>query len=310
MSSNKLSLQYRSVTYPHAENVTRICCYGHLRCTLHSSSPSNNKTNKLTRMQSFDEDRVDDEVAALSLQAEQSSSHNRNAMMRRNISEEGRLRTHQFQQTHSSSSGLTVPVQKILRFSDDSLSQSRRAETHAQTQGFRNHVRSISCVPLSKFRSPSPRNSSFNSERLADWQRTSYERLNISPNRSHERMESSPPCCSSRGNRLHTERRCERCLSAEPKLGMSDRLSPTEAASPSNRSGGSSTTGNGDARSRRSQFRRAISLFSLSCDKETERDRRDKTPQRILRPPTRYVYRRGVSGLPIECTQRSMATVS
>ena len=55
-------------------------------------------------------------------------------------------------------------------------------------------------------------------------------------------------------------------------------------------------------KSRRSQFRRAISLFTLNCDKETERINKEKiVPNKILRPPTKYVYKRGLSGLPIEC---------
>lgn len=54
---------------------------------------------------------------------------------------------------------------------------------------------------------------------------------------------------------------------------------------------------------RRSQFRRAWSLFSIGCD-EVEKEK--PPPQRILRPPTRHVYRRGISGLPIECTSRHL----
>ncbi|XP_071540080.1 uncharacterized protein [Panulirus ornatus] len=58
-----------------------------------------------------------------------------------------------------------------------------------------------------------------------------------------------------------------------------------------------------DLHNRRSQFRRAWSLFSIGCD-EIEKEK--PPPQRILRPPTRHVYRRGISGLPIECTSRHL----
>ena len=288
MASNKLSLSYRSVTYPHEDNVTRICCYGHLRCTLHSTSTP--KVNKLTRMESFD-DGFEEELER------NSELQPKSTILRRNISDEGRLRTHQFHQTHSTSSGLTVPVQKILRFSDDSLSQSRREEHQEQSQGFRNHVRSISCLPLAKLRSPSPKNLSPS----PDWKRSTFAKLNISPNRSQEKSDHSLCSCESLNKSSERRSHCERCSSQCSTEDSRDH-SPVDP-SLSNRSSGN------DARSRRSQFRRAISLFSLSCDKETDRERRDKTPQRILRPPTRYVYRKGVSGLPIECTQRSMTAV-
>lgn len=56
-----------------------------------------------------------------------------------------------------------------------------------------------------------------------------------------------------------------------------------------------------DNPSRRSHFRRALSMFLIGCDDETK----EKQPQRsILRQPTRHTYRRGISGLPIECTNR------
>ncbi|KAK3894174.1 hypothetical protein Pcinc_002050 [Petrolisthes cinctipes] len=62
---------------------------------------------------------------------------------------------------------------------------------------------------------------------------------------------------------------------------------------------------------------RAKSLFSLACLKERVRDmlekdvqvgqgKKNKCCQRILRPPTRYCYRRGISGLPIQCAPDSM----
>lgn len=56
-----------------------------------------------------------------------------------------------------------------------------------------------------------------------------------------------------------------------------------------------------DTPSRRSHFRRALSMFLIGCDDDTK----EKQPQRsILRQPTRHTYRRGISGLPIECTNR------
>ncbi|KAG7160895.1 uncharacterized protein LOC121875756 [Homarus americanus] len=81
---------------------------------------------------------------------------------------------------------------------------------------------------------------------------------------------------------------------------MSSSLS---SANPSSISLVKSNTAFDDAQNRRSQFRRAWSLFSIGCD-EVEKEK--LPPQRILRQPTRYVYRRGISGLPIECTNRHL----
>lgn len=65
---------------------------------------------------------------------------------------------------------------------------------------------------------------------------------------------------------------------------------------------------------RRTQFRRAWSLFSLTSEREAAREKVEKEPrgkkekshQRILRPPTRHYYRRGISGLPIQCSPDSL----
>lgn len=60
-----------------------------------------------------------------------------------------------------------------------------------------------------------------------------------------------------------------------------------------------------DPQGRRSQFRRAWSLFSMGCHESHK-----KAPQQsILRQPTRHMYRRGISGLPIECTNRDLGVV-
>lgn len=59
---------------------------------------------------------------------------------------------------------------------------------------------------------------------------------------------------------------------------------------------------------RSSQFRRAWSLFSIRRDEVKKKEK--PPPQRILRQPTRHVYRRGISGLPIECTNRHLLGVT
>lgn len=60
-----------------------------------------------------------------------------------------------------------------------------------------------------------------------------------------------------------------------------------------------------NTRSRSSQIRRVLSLLSVVCDKEVE-----KTPKkRILRPPTKHQYRRGISGLPVRCSPNHLGLV-
>lgn len=89
-------------------------------------------------------------------------------------------------------------------------------------------------------------------------------------------------------SRQHQQRRT---LSAGSGLG-------TTATSTNTVKGGTIVS---DNPSRRSHFRRALSMFLIGCDDETK----EKQPQRsILRQPTRHTYRRGISGLPIECTNR------
>ena len=65
------------------------------------------------------------------------------------------------------------------------------------------------------------------------------------------------------------------------------------------------TTQTEDLHGRRSQFRRAWSLFSMGCDEGQKKTQ----PQSILRQPTRHMYRRGISGLPVECTSMDMGVV-
>ncbi|KAK8388969.1 hypothetical protein O3P69_020733 [Scylla paramamosain] len=97
------------------------------------------------------------------------------------------------------------------------------------------------------------------------------------------------------------ERRQQLCSSTSLPQSTDTDCTPS-TTSPSSTSTSTSTNVSLERRRRRSQFRRAWSLFSLTCDKEVERERREKSQQKILRPPTRHYYRRGASGLPIECS--------
>ncbi|XP_068248112.1 uncharacterized protein [Palaemon carinicauda] len=280
MATNKIAMKFRSITYPNHDSPT------------HSSN-----RGKLQRMKSFDFSH-----------SETCTTTTRPAMVnRREVSAEGRMRTRHFQHTHSAShsSNTLAPGQKLLRFSDECWCTPPPIE-HGGRQ-----ARSVGCLtspksrPGSAIRLGATGSSSSSSpvERLVDWQRESgIERHSLSPSHSYERFSRQS---RSRERRLEKDSSssssCERRshLSSSASLLQSSKSSSVDVTTPTNAPVSS------EGRSRRSQFRRAWSLFSLTCDKEVERERREKSPQqRILRPPTRHVYRRGLSGLPIECSSR------
>ncbi|KAK4303400.1 hypothetical protein Pmani_024575 [Petrolisthes manimaculis] len=222
----------------------------------------------------------------------------RSSSMRREVSAEGRVRTKHFQHTHSCSATL-APGQKLLRFSDECWYSSDRDQHHSPSP----HHTSATCLasPKSKPGSAHRVGSGSSVERLVDWSRQSPERHPLTHSSSQDLGQRHSRSKERRTDRdVTNERRSHYCASVSlPPPTKSTEQSPggstptsTQVAAPENRQ-------------RRSQFRRAWSLFSLACDKEVERERREKSPQqRILRPPTRHFYRRGLSGLPIECSTR------
>lgn len=269
MATNKIAMKFRSITYPN-----------------HESTQSKKQRGKLQRMESFDFS-----------QNEPTPCLKTPGNSRREVSAEGRLRVQQFQHTHSASSTL-APGQKLLRFSDECWCST--AGEHSS----RPQARSMGCLtsPKAKPGSAVRLGMCSNVERLVDWQRKSPDRHSVSPNHSLD------------ANHRHSrskERRSDRDASNSERrshFSTSVSLPPTSKQGSEETSTATTPTTppvTSETRSRRSQFRRAWSLFSLTCDKEVERDRREKSPQqRILRPPTRHFYRRGLSGLPIECSSR------
>ncbi|XP_045609571.1 uncharacterized protein [Procambarus clarkii] len=210
----------------------------------------------------------------------------------RDVSAEGRLRAEYFQYTNSPTSAF-APAQKILRFSDECwCGPAVEPDCVSPTK--------------SKHRILSRTNASGNAEKLVDWQRHFPERRSLSPSSSQESCHrhsraSEKSCCR---NASIMERRRQFCSSVS--LPPSTKL-PSEPGSST--TSVNSTTAHApvstEGRRRRSQFRKAWSLFSLTCGKETPR--REKSPQqRILRPPTRHEYRRGLSGLPIQCSTNKL----
>lgn len=269
MATNKISIKFRSITYPNNEN-----------------SAQKKQRGRLQRMPSFDFTVTDSPTTSA---AKASST-------RREVSAEGRLRTKQFQHTHIPAATL-APGQKMLRFSDECWYSSPREQPTG-----RPHTSSVSCLtsPKSKPGSAVRMGGSSNVERLVDWSRQSPEKHSVSPSSSQD--------LGHRHSRSK-ERRTERDPANERRSHYSTSISlpppPKVTEQSSTETTPSTSAVTPEARGRRSQFRRAWSLFSLACDKEVERERREKSPQqKILRPPTRHFYRRGLSGLPIECSTR------
>ncbi|KAK7079793.1 hypothetical protein SK128_010735 [Halocaridina rubra] len=276
MATNKIAMKFRSITYPN-----------------HESPPSKNKRGKLQRMKSFDYSQS--ETATTTSKPTTST--------RREVSVEGRIKAKQFQHTHSASNttNTLAPGQKLLRFSDECwCSPSPDHEGRPQ-------AKSVGCLvsPKSKPGTVVRLSAGGTVERLVDWQRESPDRLSVSPSHRYESYSRYSGSKERRSEREASagERRSHFSASASlPQHSKSS--SSTDSATPTATTPTTPPVSS-EGRSRRSQFRRAWSLFSLTCDKEIERDRREKSPQqRILRPPTRHIYRRGLSGLPIECSSR------
>ncbi|XP_066968994.1 uncharacterized protein [Macrobrachium rosenbergii] len=136
-----------------------------------------------------------------------------------------------------------------------------------------------------------------NAERLKNWRRSS---LTIASNRSQslgivsrEQHREVPPRTLSLHQPIEGRRSCPSPLSS---FSSPSTPSPPPMALSKKRI-------TDDLQSRRSQFRKAWSFFSIGCD---DIPKEKPPPKRILRQPTRHVYRRGISGLPIECTNRVM----
>ncbi|KAG7160897.1 uncharacterized protein LOC121875776 [Homarus americanus] len=210
----------------------------------------------------------------------------------REVSAEGRARTCYFQYAHTSTAS-SAPGHKLLRFSDECWCGPTPEQRYIS--------------PLkSKQRLNSKYSTVGNVEKLVDWQRQSPDRHSVSPSNSQDAGQRHSRSTERRTGKTGSilERRKQFCSSVSlPPLSKS----PPEPVSTVNNSNtpAPSTTVSTEGRRRRSQFRRAWSLFSLSCDKDVQR-REKSPPQRILRPPTRRTYRRGVSGLPIQCSTNTL----
>lgn len=127
----------------------------------------------------------------------------------------------------------------------------------------------------------------------------------------------------SRRRRSATHRRCTLAtlaLCQLPSDASSPATTPSSSSTPTNfpepffrpSSSGEGRQSSGSRGSPWYNLRRAWSLISVSCWRETlaheerrketkMRERKGKVSKGILRAPTRYCYHRGVSGLPVSC---------
>ncbi|XP_053636952.1 uncharacterized protein [Cherax quadricarinatus] len=210
--------------------------------------------------------------------------------IKREASAEGRLRGDHFQYTHSST-GCLAPGQKMLRFSDECWCGP--AVEHSCDSPTKLKQRTVSKL-----------NSGASVERRTNSQRSLTERRSLSPANSKD--------VTHRHNRSSDRHYCKTCSIMERRRQFCSSVSlpstskpPYEAVTPVSSTPAPSTAVSTEGRRRRSQFRRAWSLFTISCDKDVQR--REKSPQpSILRAPTRHIYRRGLSGLPIQCSSNTL----
>lgn len=212
------------------------------------------------------------------LSSTQGSQKSMKSNRSRGVSAQGHVKMQHFQHAHSTSC-TPSPRTRSCRSTDGRLCGSVGRSTHEVDS------RSVGNLQSSKFRGE---------ELPLDWR--ARDRRHCSHDRSlrHRR---------SRSVQRRSERsrhRSQLCASVSlpplskgfPEYTQSPTTPPVQPASP-------------DTRGRLSHLRRALSLFSMSCDKEV-----GKSPQRrILRPPTKHLYRKGVSGLPIKCSPNRIGLV-
>uniref|UniRef100_A0A0P4WYS4 Uncharacterized protein n=1 Tax=Scylla olivacea TaxID=85551 RepID=A0A0P4WYS4_SCYOL len=156
-------------------------------------------------------------------------------------------------------------------------------------------------------------------ERLKNWRRNSLTLTPSSPNpfASATRLHSSTTATTatpgakeqrrrplSQGHELPSLPHGQRMV-VRQHVSSSRALSPPSTTTSRSNSQPKNTTQSEDTHGRRSQFRRAWSLFAMGCDENQKKTQ----PQSILRQPTRHVYRRGISGLPVECTSMDVGVV-
>lgn len=204
----------------------------------------------------------------------QDSQNGRKSNRTRGVSAQGHVKLQHFQHAHSTSC-TPSPRTKSCRSTDGRLCGSVGRSTHEVDS------RSVGNLQSSRFRGEDWR---ARDGRHCSHDRSLRHRRSRSVQRRSERSRHRSQLCASVSLPP---------LSKEfPEYTQSPATPPAQPTSP-------------DARGRLSQLRRALSLFSMSCDKEV-----GKSPQRrILRPPTKHLYRKGVSGLPIKCSPNRIGLV-
>nr|XP_053637121.1 uncharacterized protein LOC128692129 [Cherax quadricarinatus]XP_053637122.1 uncharacterized protein LOC128692129 [Cherax quadricarinatus]XP_053637123.1 uncharacterized protein LOC128692129 [Cherax quadricarinatus] len=189
----------------------------------------------------------------------------------------------------------------LLRTSGDQpLIYNENCEVHGRNSSHSSSMsKSVSCS--SAVHSQPRQNVS--GERLKNWRRNSFTfttaskvynnataRRHVEATHRSVSLEQDLQCLPSTANQKRNKPRKSTSVS-----------SSLSSAVPSSTSFIKSDAAFHEDHNRRSHFRRAWSLFSIACN-EVEKEK--PPPQKILRQPTRHVYRRGISGLPIECTNR------
>lgn len=256
---------FRSVTFPKYEYTERKTC------------------GPLQRIQSADLSTVTSSIRRRHLSEDglldsTQSRHSTSRSNRRNgVSAQGHVKLQHFQHAHSTSC-TPSPRTRSCKSTDGRLCCSLGRSIHEVDS------RSVENLQSSKLRGE---------ERLLD--RRSRDGRHCSHDKSLRHRRSRSVHRRSEKNKHRSQLCASVSLPPLPKEFPEHTHTTTPVAQPTSP----------DTRGRLSQLRRALSLFSMSCDKEV-----GKSPQRrILRPPTKHLYRKGVSGLPIKCSPNRIGLV-
>lgn len=223
---------------------------------------------------------------------------------------------------HYKETALTKPLAHPLYFKDEAH-KAKRKETVDQSLIFNEncivhgHSKPSRCFLPKSLSCPSSRQTA-DVERLKNWRRNSLTLTPSAPvsfgqtQRAHSSTRSTTTTTTSS---TKEQRRRPLSLSHErpplPPGGGQRMVVRQQVSSPLPLGPPATTTSHSAPQSksatqaedpRRSQFRRAWSLFSMGCDESQKKAQ----PQSILRQPTRHMYRRGISGLPVECNSRDV----
>lgn len=267
MASNKLSWKLRRVTYPKYESKKEK--KGTPLQRIRSADMSYEEQIMHVREKNLDREDISDQESSHYIQDARRNTE-------RDLSLEGRPKRNMFRHSHSTS---CAPSPRARASSSSGSSTCEGVERHFR----QDKTRSAGDLHLNR--------PCGGEERLLDWSTRTADQDHKFERRSRSLYRNSEKTLQER-----RQKQLCACKSVPPTRQCSEDIYeghlPISSASL-------------DTRSRSSQLRRMLSLFSVVCDKEVEKS----SPKKILRPPTKHVYRKGVSGLPVRCSPNRLGLV-